>query len=143
MNFYSKTIQEAELELNNELPNHFMTDYISGKRQKQIVQGDLFEDSQNNDKTALVFSTESKLVFDAGRELWKYYHQQPDADLNASYYDIRKYFQGTKIDKKGNEVMNSTSNDETYTRLHSALRKAHKQLSNKIASKVYEHGFLR
>ena len=120
-----------------------MTDYISGKRPKQIVQGDLFESSQDKENKPIEFSPEAKLVFDAGRELWKYYHQQPDAELNASYYDIRKYFQGTKIDKKGNEVMNSTSDDETYTRLHSALRKAHKQLSNKIVAKVYEHGFLR
>ena len=134
---------EDELGINNELPNHFMTDYISGKRPKQIVQGDLFESSQDKEKKPIEFSPEAKLVFDAGRELWKYYHQQPDAELNASYYDIRKYFQGTKIDKKGNEVMNSTSDDETYTRLHSALRKAHKQLSNKIVAKVYEHGFLR
>lgn len=134
---------EDELGINNELPNHFMTDYISGKRPKQIVQGDLFESSQDKENKPIEFSPEAKLVFDAGRELWKYYHQQPDAELNASYYDIRKYFQGTKIDKKGNEVMNSTSDDETYTRLHSALRKAHKQLSNKIVAKVYEHGFLR
>ena len=39
--------------------------------------------------------------------------------------------------------MNSASEDETYTRLHSALRNAHKQLSNKIVAKVYEHGFWR
>ena len=82
-------------------------------------------------------------MFDAGRELWKYYHKQPDADLNAAYYDIRKYFQGTKLDKKGKEVMNSASEDETYTKPHEALRKAHKLLAKKIVPKVYEHGFLR
>lgn len=133
---------EEELEIHNELPSHFMTDYISGKSRPIQLQEDCFEKEENN-KEPLVFSEEAKAVFDAGRELWKYYHQQPDADLNASYYDIRKYFQGTKIDKKGKEVMNSTSEDETYTRLHSALRAAHKHLSNKIVAKVYEHGFLR
>lgn len=133
---------EEELEIHNELPSHFMTDYISGKSRPIKLQRDFFEEDENN-KEPLVFSEEAKAVFDAGRELWKYYHQQSDADLNASYYDIRKYFQGTKIDKKGKEIMNSASEDETYTRLHSALRKAHKQLSNKIAAKVYEHGFLR
>lgn len=77
------------------------------------------------------------------RNLWRYYHEQDDADLNASYYDIRKYFQGTKLDKKGKEVMNSTSEDTAYSVLHSALRTAHKKLAEKIVPKVYEHGFLR
>lgn len=119
-----------------------MTDYISGKGRPKAIQGNLFDDSQN-ENSPLVFSEEAKAVFDAGRELWKYYHKQPDADLNAAYYDIRKYFQGTKLDKKGKEVMNSASEDETYTKLHAALRKAHKLLAKKIVPKVYEHGFLR
>ena len=120
-----------------------MTDYISGKKRPQVLLGDLFETDNQPDDQPLVFSTEAKAVFDAGRELWKYYHQQPDADLNASYYDIRKYFQGTKIDKNGKIIMNTTSEDDNYIRLHSALRLAHRRLSEKIAQKVYEHGFLR
>ena len=133
---------EEELGITNELSDHFMTDYISGKGRPKAIQGNLFDDSQN-ENSPLVFSEEAKAVFDAGRELWKYYHKQPDADLNAAYYDIRKYFQGTKLDKKGKEVMNSASEDETYTKLHAALRKAHKLLAKKIVPKVYEHGFLR
>lgn len=138
---YWQPFTEDELGINNELSNHFMTDYISGKNRAVRIEGDFSKDEEG--KEPLVFSEEAKAVFDAGRELWKYYHQQPDADLNASYYDIRKYFQGTKLDKKGKEVMNSTSEDEIYTRLHSALRQAHRKLSEKIAVKVYEHGFLR
>ena len=134
---------EDELGINNELSSHFMTDYISGKKRPQVLLGDLFETDNQPDDQPLVFSTEAKAVFDAGRELWKYYHQQPDADLNASYYDIRKYFQGTKIDKNGKIIMNTTSEDDNYIRLHSALRLAHRRLSEKIAQKVYEHGFLR
>lgn len=133
---------EEELGISNELPNHFMTDYISGKKRPARIHDDFFKNEQDS-KEPLVFSKEAMAVFDAGRELWRYYHKQPDADLNASYYDIRKYFQGTKLDKKGKEVMNSTSEDEVYTRLHSALRQAHRKLSEKIAAKVYEHGFLR
>lgn len=140
---YWQPFTEEELGINNELPNHLMTDYISGKKRPHLVQGHLHEDSEEEEKKPLVFSAEAASVFDAGRELWKYYHQQPNADLNASYYDIRKYFQGTKLDKKGKEVMNSTSEDATYMKLHAALRKAHKALSDKIAPKVYEYGFLR
>lgn len=133
---------EEELGINNELPNHFMTDYISGKKRPVRIHGDLFGNEEEN-REPLVFSKEAKAVFDAGRELWRYYHQQSDADLNASYYDIRRYFQGTKLDRKGKEVMNSTSEDEVYTHLHSVLRQAHRKLSEKIAAKVYGHGFLR
>lgn len=140
---YWQPFTEDELGINNELSNHFMTDYISGKKRPQVIQGDFFETSNQANDQPLVFSTEAKAVFDAGRELWKYYHQQPDADLNASYYDIRKYFQGTKIDKKGKVVMNTTSEDDNYMRLHADLRIAHRRLSEKIAQKVYEHGFLR
>ena len=32
-------------------------------------------------------SPAARAVLDAGRELWKYYHAQPDANPNASYYD--------------------------------------------------------
>ena len=140
---YWQPFTEDELGINNELSNHFMTDYISGKKRPQVLLGDLFETGNQPNDQPLVFSTEAKVVFDAGRELWKYYHKQPDADLNASYYDIRKYFQGTKLNKKGKEIMNSTSEHETCMRHHSALRQAHRRLSEKIAPKVYEHGFLR
>lgn len=133
---------EEELGINNELPSHFMTDYISGTVRPRSIQGELFK-KKETDNQPLVFSDEAKAVFDAARNLWRYYHQQDDADLNASYYDIRKFFQGTKLDKKGKEIMNSTSEDGTYTALHSALRNAHKRLAEKIVPKVYEHGFLR
>lgn len=133
---------EKELGINNELPSHFMTDYIYGKTRPRLIQGDIFEEQVTNNQP-LVFSDEAKAVFDAARNLWRYYHEQYDADLNASYYDIRKYFQGTKLDKKGKEVMNATSEDATYSALHSALRTAHKKLAEKIVPKVYEHGFLR
>lgn len=132
---------ETELGITDELPNHFLVDYISGKRRPTIIQTELFDIQQ--DCEPLRFSPEAQAVFDAGRELWSYYYQQPNADLNASYYDIRKYFQGTKVDKKGKEVMNTTSEDGIYTKLHSVLRMAHRRLAEKILPKVYEHGFLK
>ncbi len=135
---------EEDLGVTNEYPSHFLTDYISGKsRPTQTSQGGFFSSGDNKKHTSFIFSKEAQAVFDAGRELWRYYHKQPNADLNASYYDIRKYFQGTKFDKKGKDVMKSTSEDETYVKLHADLRKAHKHLSEKIVPKVYEHGFLK
>ena len=81
---------------------------------------------------------------DAGRELWRYYHQQPIAkeNPNASFYDIRLYFQGTKTTKSGKQQMNTESNDPTYTALIADLRQKQKELARQIEPKVYEYGFL-
>lgn len=97
-----------------------------------------------NDKP-LAFSEEATAVFDAGRELWKYYHKiasQARNDVynaNASLYDIREYFQGRN--DKGR--MNSKSDDATYTKLIAELRSKLTVLADKIKPKVYEYGFLK
>ena len=86
---------------------------------------------------------EAKAVLDAGRELWRYYHKQPGANPNAAYYDIRKFFQGVKVDAKGKEKMNATSGDEGYNERLAALKAAMKDLAAEIQPKVYEYGFLK
>ena len=88
-------------------------------------------------------SLPARAVMDTGRELWRYYHAQPGANPNASYYDIRLHFQGVKRTSSGKEQMNATSADETYNRLLAALRAAHKALAAQIAPKVYEYRFLK
>lgn len=95
----------------------------------------------------LEFSKEAKAVFDAGREIWRYYHQnarQNDYNENASLYDIKEHFQGRKKDEKGNETgrMNARSDDEHYNGLMTTLRLALKELATKITPKIYEYGFL-
>ena len=90
----------------------------------------------------LQFSKEAKAVFDAGREIWRYYHQnarQNDYKENASLYDIKEHFQGRN--EKGR--MNTRSDDETYNGLMATLRLALKDLATKITPKIYEYGFLR
>lgn len=84
------------------------------------------------------FSSEAKAVYDAGLELWKYYHSQPKANPNASFYDIRLFFQGSK-----NGKMNTKSSDVRYTELITDLRNKQKELAKQIAKKVYEYGFLK
>jgi hypothetical protein len=85
------------------------------------------------------FSSEAQAVFDAGKELWKYYHSQKDCNVNASLYDIREYFQGRNAKGK----MNSKSDDERYGELMGSLRTSLKALAEKIEPKVYEYGFLK
>ena len=85
------------------------------------------------------FSPEAKAVFKAGRELWLYYHAQPNCNVNASLYDIRAHFQG----RNAKDRMNNKSNDERYMKLITDIRDSLKILSQKIEPKIYEYGFLK
>ncbi len=84
-------------------------------------------------------SPDAQAVYDAGLALWRYYHSQPNALADASFYDIRLHFQGTN--DKG--TMNAKSDDETYMELISDLREKMKLLAKRIEAKVYEYGFLK
>ena len=125
-----------------------MSDYLRGKyakAEKIVLQQTLFEDEESADEYIPMdhLSESAKNVLDAGRELWKYYHAQPEANPNASLYDIRLHFQGVKVSKSGKEQMNSESEDARYTELICALRQALKALAIEIRPKVYEYGFLK
>ncbi|MGP1363583.1 MAG: hypothetical protein ACTTKZ_07860 [Bacteroides sp.] len=132
---------EEEVNAQARFESHFMTDYIAGKlgMQKTETDGLLPQVQQSFIPTEpLVFSPEATAVFDAGRELWRYYHAQPNANPNASYYDIRAHFQGRN--EKGK--MNPKSEDKEYMRLLGNLKEAMESLRLQIVPKVYEYGFL-
>ena len=133
---------EEDVDARDCFESHFMSDLLSGK-----VDGGFIDTSLpglgNNPVNSVVMSAEAKAVLDAGCELWRYYHKQPKANPNASYYDIRKHFQGMKVTAKGKEQMNATSEDERYNELLAGLKAAMKKLAAKIEPKVYEYGFLR
>lgn len=114
-----------------------MTQFIKGKL-KSTSNGGLFP-TQEQRTTSLEFSPEATNIFNAGRELWSYYHKQPGCNVNASLYDIREHFQGRN--DKGR--MNATSEDATYMKLIENLRRNLKRLAEKIQPKVYEYGFLK
>jgi hypothetical protein len=59
--------------------------------------------------------------------------------VNASFYDIREYFQGRN--EKG--VMKTKSEDAIYNNLLEGLRDSLRVLTEKIQPKVYEYGFLK
>ncbi len=134
---------ENEINANEKFESNFMTDFIKGKiKSEKIPEVLLFENDTRvgvYDNLPRQFSDEAKVVFDAGRELWKYYHLQKDINVNASLYDIREYFQGRN--DKGR--MNARSNDPRYTELISKLRSKLNLLAEKITPKIYEYGFLK
>ena len=145
---------EREIGAHDEFDSHFMTDFMRGQYQqaqkmrdngrnqllghKKNGLKDLVKEESFIPTQPLIFSEAATAVFDTGRELWQYYHTQPNANPNASYYDIREYFQGRN--EKGR--MNPTSEDAEYNRLHAHLKEVMSVLADVIATKVYEYGFL-
>ena len=155
---------EYEVNAQDKFASNFMTDFMKGKIQQEKSQDTLFDEGQTAPQQPLVFSEEAQAVFNAGRELWKYYHTHPSTssgyggtssgyggtssgyggeskpyNVNASLYDIREYFQGRN--EKGR--MNSKSDDATYMELIGNLRAKLAMLADAIKPKVYEYGFLK
>ena len=134
---------ENEVDAREKFDSNFMTNFIKGKPKPPSKSfyslSILFEPEVEYGQTPLEFSTEATAVFNVGRELWKYYHKQPDCNVNASLYDIREHFQGRNDKGK----MNNKSTDETYSALIGNLREKLKELSDIIEPKVYEYGFLK
>jgi hypothetical protein len=132
---------EHEVNAKAKFESSFMTDFIKGKINIEASGNTLFEQSKMQNTKPLLFSEEAAAVFDAGRELWKYYHGQNDVDINvnASFYDIRAYFQGTNAQGR----MNVRSEDAIYMKLIGELRSKLSILADKIKPKVYEYEFLK
>jgi hypothetical protein len=126
---------EKELKTDKKFESHFMYNFIAGK---MVIKNryNLFDEERPSGK--LEFSPEAKAVLEAGKELWKYYLSKPRVNVNASFYDIRLFFQGETDGR-----MNNKSKDEEYNELISALREKMKILAKKIEPKVYEYGFLK
>jgi len=128
---------EQEVNSREKFESSFISDFIN-KDGLHLEGGvHLFNESKVHQKKQ--FSPEAQAVFDAGRELWRYYHSQPKCNVNASLYDIREHFQGRN--EKGK--MNNKSNDKRYMELIGILRDKLKLLAKKIEPKVYEHCFLK
>ncbi len=132
---------ESEVNAKEKFESNFMSDFIKGKiKSEPKTEDEIFtQESTNNGNKPLAFSDEATAVFDAGRELWKYYHSFNAILPNASLYDIRAFFQGRN--DKGR--MNAKSTDEKYTALIANLRQKLNILADKIKPKVYEYEFLK
>jgi len=113
--------------------------------EREVDAKDNFQSTFMNDflKKRKKMSKEAKNVFNAGKTLWRYYHEtienDDDASIDATLYEIREYFKGRDV--KGRMKMKAT--DERFNELDAELRAALKKLAKKIELKVYEHGFLK
>lgn len=139
---------EKEVGAQDCFESHFMSDYINGTtpQEWETQQLEIPTDVEMDEITLYTHfkpSIAASAVMEAGRRLWQYYHQQHNANPNASLYDIKKFFQGTKINAKGKMIMNKESNDKTYQSLIADLRHHMKNLCAAIEPKVYLYGFLK
>lgn len=129
---------EKEVNARSRFQSSFMTDLILGKS-KQKLPILLLKKIISFLNAPLDFSPQANKVFDSGRALWKYYHKQSDANVNATLYDIREYFQG----RQSSGRMNTKSEDEMYMSLITDLRTSLKKLAEKIANKAVQYEFLK
>ncbi|ARE80191.1 hypothetical protein [Campylobacter helveticus] len=148
---------EKELGAAETFESHFMLEFIQGKikisnkkkkgQQEFDFQSDELEDTFTPTKP-LIFSDEAKEVLQAGKEIFKHYHEQTrdskDYNPNAALYDIKAHFQGFNDKGKGKDRMNppQKAQDEAYKERLSTLNYALKNLAKKIEVKVYEYEFL-
>ncbi len=147
---------EIEVESKERYTSHALLDFLKGKTKEE---GDsLFLNAKKENKP-LEFSPSASKVFDAGREIYHYYHTQDftnrpynanaslynaNASLynaNASLYDIKEFFQGRNAQGKLNPPVKAK--DTYYKQLYANLQDALKDLAKEIQPKVYEYGFLR
>ncbi len=133
---------EIEVKARERYSSHALLDFLKGKIKEE---GDnLFLNAKKENKP-LEFSQSAKGVFDAGREIYRYYHAQDPTNrhynANASLYDIKEFFQGRNAQGKLN--LPTKAKDEYYKQLYANLQDALKDLAKEIQPKVYEYGFLR
>jgi hypothetical protein len=126
--------------------SHFMSDFIAGKCAPKNASNLFGEEDSLIPASPIEFTPAATAVMEAGRKIWELYMKQKPKtyganpiNVNASFYDIRAYFQGR--DEKGK--MNKDSKDETYNALMRDLRTYQKVLAKQIEKKVYLYGFLK
>ncbi|GAA8400188.1 hypothetical protein HpDR44_14460 [Helicobacter pylori] len=124
--------------------SHALLDFLKGEIKEPKKSDSLFLNAKKENKP-LKFSPSASKVFDAGKEIYRYYHKQDFThtpyNANASLYDIKEFFQGRN--KQGRLNSPTKAKDKYYKQLYANLQYALKDLAKEIQPKVYEYGFLR
>ncbi|AFH98507.1 hypothetical protein HPSH417_06955 [Helicobacter pylori Shi417] len=133
---------ETEVNAKERYSSHALLDFLKGGIKEE--GNSLFLNAKKENKP-LEFSLCASRVFDAGREIYRYYHTQDFTNrpynANISLYDIKEFFQGRNAQGKLN--LPAKAKDGYYKQLYANLQDALKDLAKEIQPKVYEYGFLR
>lgn len=134
---------ESEIGAKSAFESDFMTRFMRGKVELDNSSDSLFGGKSMSEK--LEFSSEARAVFEAGREVFAYYHSQDFStkpyNVNASLYDIKEFFQGRNSQGKMN--LPSKAEDSHYKTLIATLTDTLNTLAKKLEPKIYEYGFLK
>lgn len=134
---------ESEIGAKSAFESDFMTRFMRGKVELDNSGDSLFGGKSMSEK--LEFSPEAKAVFEAGKEIFAYYHAQDFStkpyNVNASLYDIKEFFQGRNSQGKMN--LPSKAEDSHYKTLIATLTDTLNTLAKKLEPKIYEYGFLK
>ncbi|MGL2685494.1 hypothetical protein ACQJ66_07110 [Helicobacter pylori] len=135
---------EDEVNSKERYLSHALLDFLKGEIKEPKKSDSLFLNAKKENKP-LKFSPSASKVFDAGKEIYRYYHTRDFANrpynANASLYDIKEFFQGRN--KQGKLNSPAKAKDKYYKQLYANLQAALKDLAKEIQPKVYEYGFLR
>ncbi|WP_187884229.1 hypothetical protein [Helicobacter pylori] len=135
---------EDEVDSKERYFSHALLDFLKGEIKEPKESDSLFLSAKKENKP-LKFSPSASKVFDAGKEIYRYYHKQDFThtpyNANASLYDIKEFFQGRNAQGRLNSP--AKAKDEYYKQLYANLKDALKDLAKEIQPKVYEYGFLR
>ncbi|WQU11618.1 hypothetical protein KVE94_07300 [Helicobacter pylori] len=135
---------EDEVDSKERYSSHALLDFLKGEIKESKESDSLFLNAKKENKP-LKFSPSASKVFDAGKEIYRYYHTQDFThtpyNANASLYDIKEFFQGRNAQGRLNPP--DKAKDEYYKQLYANLKDALKDLAKEIQPKVYEYGFLR
>lgn len=141
---------EEEVEAKDSFKSHFMHDFLTGKIERDAISMEtpnIFDEQIAKDLAKEVpldnLSIEAMATYKAGLELWKYYMNNSNAQCNASYYDIRAYFQGFSESQKGGQRMNQDSSDNNYMERRKVLNTCLKELAASISNKAIKYNFLK
>ncbi|OLR49358.1 hypothetical protein [Helicobacter pylori] len=133
---------ETEVKAKERYSSHALLDFLKGGIKEK--SDNLFLNAKKENKP-LEFSQSALKVFNAGKEIYRYYHTQDFTNrhynANISLYDIKEFFQGRNAQGKLN--LPAKAKDEHYKQLYANLQDALKDLAKEIQPKVYEYGFLR
>ncbi|GHQ16562.1 hypothetical protein VN0283_04910 [Helicobacter pylori] len=135
---------EDEVDPKERYLSRTLLDFLKGEIKEPKENDSLFLSTKKENKP-LKFSPSASKVFDAGREIYRYYHTQDFTNrphnANASLYDIKEFFQGRN--EKGRLNSPTKAKDKYYKQLYANLQDTLKDLAKEIQPKVYEYGFLR
>lgn len=132
---------ETEVNAKERYSSHALLDFLKGGIKEE---GDSLFLNDKKENKPLKFSPSASKVFDAGREVYRYYHTQDFTNrpynANVSLYDIKEFFQGRNAQGKLNPPVKAK--DTYYKQLYANLQDALKDLAKDLQPKVYEYGFL-